>query len=63
MENPSEFDFGNNPGENTDPNPPSVTFTPLTCPRCGGEPHPDKVGTHPDGGVCHYYKDGQWHDE
>ena len=63
MKEPSEYDFGNNPGENTDQNLPSVTFIPSTCPRCEGEPHEDTVGTYSDGNVCPYYKDGQWHHE
>ena len=61
MKEPSEYDFGNNPGEHTDPNPSSMTFISPTCPRCGGEPHEDKVGTYSDGNVCSYYKDGQWY--
>tara|TARA_R100000734_G_C3267446_1_gene64321 strand:- start:131 stop:367 length:237 start_codon:yes stop_codon:yes gene_type:complete len=52
MKEPSEFDFGNNKGENIDPNPSPLGFTAPTCPRCGGAEHLDTVGTHEDGNIC-----------
>ncbi len=52
MKEPSEFDFGNNKGEHTDPNPLPISYTPLMCIHCGDKYHPDGENTNKDGYVC-----------